>query len=55
MDADIYNILGRKLLNKRIDLQADKIIDISGLTPGIYFVQLSNGTGRYNSKIVVSR
>lgn len=53
VNADIYNILGRKLLNKKLELPEDKIIDISGLSPGIYFVQLSNSSIRYSSKIIV--
>jgi parallel beta-helix repeat protein len=54
MNAGIYNALGEKLLNKNIDLKTEKILDVSGLSPGIYFVQLSNETTRQNSKIVIA-
>ena len=54
MNADIYNALGEKLLNKNIDLKSEKMMDVSALSPGIYFVQLSTNSSCQNSRIIIA-
>lgn len=54
LNAGIYNMLGEKMLNKFIDLNTGKMLDVSFLSSGIYFVQLSNDNTCQNSKIIIA-
>ena len=48
--AEIYTLIGQLL--KTVNLNKDKIIDLSELTNGIYFVKITNGSQIFTSKII---
>ena len=42
--------MGEKLINTQIDPQTEKMLDVSGLPTGIYFIQLKNNSGEIATK-----
>ena len=58
VNVNINNMLGEQLLTETITAgQSRKILNVSSLSPGIYFVQLSNGTHAFPGikKLIVTR
>jgi hypothetical protein len=53
-NIEIYNVLGVKVYSQSeiINPKSEIKIDVSTFTPGVYFVQLSDGTQRFVSKFV---
>jgi endonuclease I len=49
--SEIFNILGKKVMTKKIDA-THKAIDISSLTSGIYLVKLSNQNQSITKKLI---
>ena len=54
-NMEIFSILGRRLLNEKVNLQTDKMLDVSELSSGIYFVRLTNEKTKSNYKIVIAK
>ena len=49
----LYNILGMQVMQRSFDSNGVKDISLPKLSPGIYIVQLDNGTGKINKKIIL--
>ncbi|MBU2949943.1 T9SS type A sorting domain-containing protein [Tamlana agarivorans] len=55
-DLRIYDISGKTILIKKLNPAVQKeVIDVSSISKGIYFVEITNGTSRLVNKIVVSK
>ena len=54
LNAAILNVLGKKLLDKNIELKKKCSLDISGLSSGVYFVWLSNKLINQSTKIIIT-
>lgn len=53
-DLTMYNRLGKVILSKTLR-DRDGQIDLSGLEPGIYFVEISDGISRHHERILKIR
>ncbi|MBP1630547.1 MAG: Flagellar hook-length control protein FliK [Bacteroidetes bacterium] len=51
---NIYNILGRRVITQSIN-QDKTQVDVSGLSTGVYFIQLSDGNNNKTHKLVIKR
>jgi hypothetical protein len=49
----LYNILGMQVMQRSFDSNGVKDISLPKLSSGIYIVQLDNGTGKINKKIIL--
>ncbi|MEZ4855807.1 MAG: S8 family serine peptidase [Gelidibacter sp.] len=53
MSLAVYDINGRLLINKAFDLQTRKLVNVEGLSSGVYFVQITNGNQKGTKKLIV--
>ena len=51
-NVEIFDVYGRKLQSKIVNLQSKIVIDIAHLTAGIYFVKISTDVGEVVKKVV---
>lgn len=57
LNVRILNNIGQTVLSKKMNdiLRGTQTLDLSGLTTGIYIVEISDGQTRANKKLVISR
>jgi hypothetical protein len=48
----LYDLAGKKLAEGILDSELQKTIDVSFLQPGVYIVNVSNGTSTFSNKFV---
>jgi Zn-dependent metalloprotease len=51
----LYNAVGQKIIAKQLSVSSDaqkEVVNLSGITDGIYYLNLSNENNNYTSKIV---
>lgn len=53
-DISIFDMNGRQVFNKQIDLHQGKTIDVSVLNTGIYLIQIEGGGYSQTSKLIVN-
>jgi len=52
LDIEIYDVIGKKLVSSLKSQISNQIIDISGLSAGIYFVKITTEAGEVVEKVV---
>ena len=52
MNVDVYDVYGRKLQSKIVNLQSEIVINISHLPAGVYFVKIRTEAGEVVRKVV---
>ena len=50
--VEVYDVYGRKLQSKIVNLQSKIVIEISNLNSGIYFIKITSETNEIVKKIV---
>jgi len=51
-NVEVFDVFGRKLKSKTVNLKSKIVIDISHLHSGIYFVKISTEAGMVVKKVV---
>jgi hypothetical protein len=54
-DVSVCAIDGKRILHKSINLKTENAVDVSGFSPGIYFVRLSNDKSASYQKMMFTR
>lgn len=52
-DLRVINAMGKSVINKSFDYRSNVLVNTSFLVPGVYFVEISTGTGSEVSKLVI--
>ena len=52
IDFAVFDILGKRLLNGKLNPVKENVIDFSTLDPGIYFVRFVDGKNTYTKKVI---
>ncbi len=55
VNVNIYTIDGQLVAKQNLTMQSERTMDVSGLSAGIYFVQIANEKFSSNQKIVIAR
>ena len=50
--VDVFDVYGKKLQSKIVNLKSEIVIDISHLPAGIYFVKISTEAGIQTQKVI---
>ncbi len=53
--CNIYNTMGQLVMTKEIETSASFQMNVTGLTNGVYFVEIQGSERNYKSKIIISR
>ena len=53
--VELFDVLGRKLQFKIVNLQSEIVIDISEITDGIYFIKIASSKGEIIKKVLINK
>ena len=52
--ASVYDLLGRKVMENRLDVSLNKqVLDANKLSSGVYVVALENGSQKVTQKVIL--
>lgn len=54
-NCNIFNALGENVLSHEINLSSEFTMNISDLTPGIYFIEINDNNNLYRTKLIIAK
>jgi hypothetical protein len=49
----VYNIAGQNVLNGKLQMEASRSVNVSALSPGLYFITINDAQQQYTTKLIV--
>ena len=55
VSVSMYAIDGKRILQKSMNLKTENVVDVSGVTAGVYFVRIAGEEGKTVQKVMIAR
>ncbi len=55
VNISLYTIDGKILVKQNLNLQTERMMDVSNLVPGIYYLRITNNNFNSNQKIIITK